>query len=136
MSLLTLLAIGCVEAPADLADLPIADGWPAVLPPPTLTLTVDRLRVGQPATFLVEGGTSGDTLRIGMSYGAPAAGDCPPSLGGECLGLAAPVQVVGRMRVRGGLAEHTITAPDRPDTDLCFQAASPTRSSSYSKTTW
>lgn len=49
------------------------------------------LKQGYAASFLVTGGTPGRT--VGVVYGGPPPGSCPPVLGGLCLSVSAPVLV-------------------------------------------
>lgn len=126
--LLLLLLPAC--APLDALD-PASDelDWPlpgeAMAVPAGGELTVDVLREGQPATFRVTGVGPRQQLTFGFSEAGAGAGPCPPTLGGVCLGLLAPIQLLGRPRTNAfGEAEITITVPARAGADLCFQVAS------------
>lgn len=81
-------------------------------PPPTVTLTApEHLVLGEPNVFEVSGSlAAGERVYL---LGASQAGDgaCSEVVGGNCIGLLAPVRVLGEGFYDGGAAEVTWTPP-------------------------
>lgn len=109
---------------ADTASVDSALALPGeVLPPPAFTLAATPLIPGQLFSLQATGVTPG--AQVVFLRGFAAGVNCPPQLGGECLGLAAP-QVLGTaVASPGGSAVLVITPPLNAPVGLTmrFQAA-------------
>lgn len=87
-------------------------------------LAVSDLVRGQSATFTVSGAEAGDAAWLLLSLAGEGRGACPPQMGGLCLDLLPPTQIVGSATVgAGGGAAWTLTVPPgAPRVAVSFQA--------------
>ncbi len=92
-SLISLLPSGLNEA------LVLTKGL--AIPEEGLQLSQSDLHRGQVATFTLEGATAGETVYFAYSLVGVGAGPCPPALGGLCLDLLNPVQLIGNATADG-----------------------------------
>lgn len=100
-------------------------GVPAPPPPGALTLAVGPIQAGGSVGLTVHGAPVGQAVHF--LVGGPGPGDCPPVLGGACLGISGH-QVLGRaVADAAGVAVLTLVAPPRlPDGRTAwFQAGFP-----------
>ncbi|TAH39644.1 MAG: VCBS repeat-containing protein [Planctomycetota bacterium] len=70
--------------------------------PGGLVLTQGELHRGQNAQFLVTGALAGERVYYLYSFTGVGAGPCPPQLGGLCLDLLSPVQLIGSAYANAG----------------------------------
>lgn len=129
-ALLMLMLVGCVEEGSGALDLESADAEPwagpvtgQTPPPATLDLALSNLFSGMPASMTVGGLLPGERVQVGVTQSGPGAGMCPPLLGGQCLGLAGPVQRVATLRAQGATLALPFTAPSATGTEFCMQVA-------------
>ncbi|MFG0330714.1 MAG: FG-GAP repeat domain-containing protein [Phycisphaerales bacterium] len=80
--------------------------------PPDLRLTQTELRQGQPAAFTASGASTGETVYFLYSLRGTGVGPCPPQLGGLCLDILTPVELVGEgVTNADGVARIVRTVP-------------------------
>ncbi|RKY22572.1 MAG: hypothetical protein DRQ55_00620 [Planctomycetota bacterium] len=97
------------------------EGWIGLLTPDQLNpeshhdelnLTVDPLLAGAPATFSALGAEPSQTVHFLFSLAGTGAGPCFGVLGGQCLELLAPFEILTSLPADGvGLANFTLTVP-------------------------
>jgi hypothetical protein len=102
----TLAALGCGP---NVGTLSAAYRPP---PPPAITVDISAIAAGQQAVWEVYNAPAGAELTLVASRAGLGTGFCPPILGGSCLGLRAPVIVLGTMTAdAGGHARFSRTIP-------------------------
>lgn len=89
-----------------------------------LQLAVSPLVRGQAADLTADHAAAGELVHFLSSFAGTGSGHCPGALGGLCLDLLAPIQILGRASVNGaGTAILTGTVPvSAPLVDVYFQA--------------
>lgn len=126
MRILPLLALtACLPMEPD-TD-PIVDGWTfeprgdqaSEVAPPPLAFDQDTLVVGTDVDFTVVGAAPGDTIRFLYSLTGVGSGPCVPALGGLCLELLPPIELIGTATA-DGIGDATLTAPLPPTAPLVF----------------
>jgi plastocyanin len=77
-----------------------------------LNLTIDELVSGSPATFSALGADPGQPVSFLLSLAGTGSGPCFAALGGHCLGLLPPFQILLTLPADGdGLAAFTVGVP-------------------------
>jgi hypothetical protein len=113
---LFLLALGACAPEA--ASLPTDQA--AV--PGNLSISASEFVLGNSATITVTGAAPNANVFLGYSFNQ-GNGPCPPQLGGECLGLAAP-QLLGTFRANGsGQVSLPVNLPPQFPTDTIYLQA-------------
>ncbi len=123
MRLLALVVLAGCDA-GSLATTEAAPPGPGLAPPPSLSLTHDRLLSGESATVYVSGANSGEEVYLLLSSSGAGAGPCPAVLGGECLDILGPFLGGVDTADGNGDAEIVLTMPDPiPVATVWLQAA-------------
>lgn len=116
------LVLAACDAPPDLSE----PGARAVAPPPSggLLLEAPGFAPGATVDLEVFGADPGDRVFFGASTRGDGGGPCPPTLGGGCLDLEAPILLGQRTADASGAAVLTVTTPPSLP-DVWLQAATP-----------
>jgi len=80
-------------------------------PDNVIVLTMSPLVRGTTATMNVTGGADGEVVFFGYSLAGTGAGPCFSTLGGLCLDILDPVQLMGTAVSSGGVAVLNATVP-------------------------
>lgn len=94
--------------------------------PPPPPLVVSSLVAGGPVDVSVDTGL-GAGVRVGLvgGAGAPAAGPCPPALGGLCLAIRRPRVIGTALTDPAGRASFRVVLPNAPGLTVTLQVARP-----------
>jgi hypothetical protein len=119
VALIATLLTACAEAPPALSD--------NTLPPPgDLTIDGDHVAFGDALVVHISGAQVGERVGAVLSTTGLGPDTCPPGLGGACLELALPFQLVGTPYTDAdGSVSLTLTVPVVPSLDgaeVCWQA--------------
>lgn len=88
---LSLFAAGCATDTVD--ALPLDQAAPS-----TLTHVAVGIEPGATASFVVDGAAPGELVRVLYSTRGQGVGPCPSVIGGQCMGIVAPLSNLGTAR--------------------------------------
>lgn len=106
---------GCLAQTGHVTDSPVP-------PPPELTLEASGLTSGGSVVLTARGANAGERVFFGGTAAGIGAGPCPPTLGGACLDIRAPVLLGTATANSAGVADFSTTAPS-PLPTVWLQAA-------------
>lgn len=129
---LLFMLFGCGDEP--LPDLigsePFSEHLPPEMngqaPPPArpLVFDADDFYLGNIATMRAQGAQPGERVFFGGSVAGEGPGLCPPTLGGNCLGILRPFLIGSAITDANGLATFTVNLPSTiPYDSICLQSA-------------
>lgn len=87
-----------------------------------LHLSTSELRAGQPATLTVQGLLPAETVHVAVSTLGAGPGPCPAAIGGQCLGIQAPILLPPTTADATGTATLTPTLPAAAPASIALQA--------------
>jgi len=107
-------------------DVPFPGARVAAAPPSgglgALGLEVSGAVIGEKLTFTVTGVDPGEDVVLVRGERSVTGGTCLAAIGGQCLEVDDPHILASITANAAGEAGMSVTTPNRPDTETCFQA--------------
>ncbi|MCB9682086.1 MAG: putative metal-binding motif-containing protein [Alphaproteobacteria bacterium] len=125
---LAILAVAALSACDGLpADGVAFDAVDQQLPTPntmTLSISPDTAGPGDTLSILISNATPGQRVYLGVTSRGTGSGPCPSNLGGACLDIRTPAQIVFSANPNAaGVITRQVPLPSIPDATYTFQAA-------------